>query len=430
MNHLRTVSVSSALALLAGLSLPAQAGPFLTDKPFDMTVNVNGANNPANDTLTGGIQTATVGFTTVSDQFDKGKTAGVSEVNAAYNSNSAAVIRLGYRGMPLVLQTTANSTAVNFLIPALNENLVFSAKGTRDGNIEDIREYLKSSGSDLLNRMQRELVRLSPVDPVAGNPSSMQSQMVMGDFDRNFTQVASSTGGNAGGAGQPVNNLVGIGLGVGSFSQGGLTSDSTTLPLSYTYRPDQNPGRQWSVYLPITVTNTAGAKTFGANLGVSYRLPITDAWALTPGLGYGITGSIDLGSAAAMMAASLTSQYSMKLGGYDVSIGNMAGLYQSSKLSGGSYSFDPGIRNTVFRNGVMASFPATLMGRSVAYETSYIHTLYTGTSLYSNQYHEIGLTVGTNKGGGVASSYLRAGITLLQGEKDVKGVRFNLGYWF
>lgn len=420
-------AVSSAMfTLLAGLAMSAQAGPFLTDKPFDMTVNVNGTYNPVTDTLTGGTQTATVGFTTVSDQFDKGKTAGVSEVNAAYNANSAAVIRLGYRGMPLVLQTTANSTAVTFLIPALNENVVFSAKGTRDANIEDIREYLKSSGADLLNRLQRELVRLSPIDPVAGNPSSMQSQMVMGDFDRNFTQVAS----NAGAAGQPVNNLVGIGLGVGSFSQGGLTSDSTTLPISYTYRPDANPGRQWSVYMPITVTNTAGAKTIGANLGVSYRFPINDAWSLTPGVGYGITGSIDLGSAAAMMAASLTSQYSMKLSGFDLSIGNMAGLYQSSKLSGGSYSFDPGIRNTVFRNGVMASFPATLMGRSVAYETSYIHTLYTGTELYSNQYHEIGLTVGTNKSGGVASSYLRAGVTLLQGEKDVKGIRFNLGYWF
>ena len=427
MNHLR---VSSTFALLAGLALSAQAGPFLTDKPFDMTVNVNGTYNPATDTLTGGTQTATIGFTTVSDQFDKGKTAGVSEVNAAYNINSAAIIRLGYRGMPLVLQTSANSTAVTFLIPALNESVVFSAKGTRDANIEDIREFLKNSGTGLLNRLQRELARISPVDPIAGNPNSMQSQMVFGDFDRSFTQVASSAGANIGGAGQPANNLVGIGLGVGSFSQGGLTSDSTTLPLSYTYRPDQNPGRQWSVYMPITVTNTAGAKTFGANLGVSYRLPINDAWSLTPGLGYGITGSIDLGSAAAMMAASVTSQYSLKLAGYDLSIGNMAGLYQSTALSGGSYSFDPGIRNTVFRNGVMASFPATLMGRSIAYETSYIHTLYTGTALYSNQYHEIGLTVGSNKSGGVASSYLRAGITLLQGEKDVKGVRFNLGYWF
>lgn len=78
----------------------------------------------------------------------------------------------------------------------------------------------------------------------------------------------------------------------------------------------------------------------------------------------------------------------------------------------------------------MASFPATLMGQSVAYEVSYIHTLYSGTQLYSNQYHEIGFTVGTNKSGGVASSYLRAGVTLLQGENDVKGVRFNIGYWF
>ena len=419
-----------SLAVLAGLATSALAGPFLTDKPFDMTVNVNGTYNPATDTLSGGTQTATVGFTTVSDQFDKGKTAGVSEVNAAYNDNAAAIIRLGYRGLPLVLQTVANSSGVTFLIPALGESVLFSAKGTRDGNIEDIREYLKNSGSDLLNRLQRELVRASPVDPVAGNPSSMQSQMVFGDFDRNFTQVASNikTGGSD--ANQGGNNLVGVGLGVGRFNQGGLTSETSTLPLSYTYRSSQDAGRQFAVHLPITITNAAGAKTAGANLGVSYRLPINDAWALTPGLGYGITGSVDLGSAAAMLAASLTSQYSLKMGGYDLAIGNMAGIYQSTKLSGGSYSFDPGIRNTVFRNGLMASIPATLMGHPVAYEVSYIHTLYSGTQLYSNQYHEIGFTVGSSKPGGVASSYLRAGVTLLQGENDIKGVRFNLGYWF
>lgn len=183
-----------------------------------------------------------------------------------------------------MLQTTANSTAVTFLIPALGESVLFAAKDTRDGNIEDIREYLKSSGSDLLNRLQRDLVRASPVDPVAGNPSSMQSQMVFGDFDRNFTQVASNVRSGAANQSQSANNLIGVGLGVGSFNQGGLTSDTTTLPVSYTHRSSQDADRQFSVYLPITMTNTAGAKTAGANLGLSYRMPINEAWALTPGL--------------------------------------------------------------------------------------------------------------------------------------------------
>jgi hypothetical protein len=52
----------------------------------------------------------------------------------------------------------------------------------------------------------------------------------------------------------------------------------------------------------------------------------------------------------------------------------------------------------VFRNGVLVSMPTTLLGPKQALEFSYILTNYTGSQLYSNQYQEIGITLGTNKG--------------------------------
>ncbi len=419
---------AAALALVLS-HLPALAGPFATDKAFDLTVNVGGTYNGANDTMTGGATSAPVGFATVDGTFSQTSGGNLSAINAAYNNNSAAVIRVGYRGLPLVLQTAANSSAVTLIIPSLGETVTFSAQATRDANVEDIKNYIKKTGGDILNRLQLALVKFSPVDPIAGNPGSLQARMVGDDFDRNFTQMASNIKG--GGAGSDsVNNLIGVGMSVGSFTQGGLTNSVVTLPLSYTIRPDANPGRQITLYAPITVSDVGGAKSYGVNLGASYRLPLTDAWAVTPGLGYGISGSVDLGSAAAMLAASLTSQYTLRMGGFDLAIGNMVGIYQSSKLTTPDYSFDPKIRNTVLRNGVMASFPTQMMGRSLALEVSFVNTIYSGTDLYSNVYNEIGVTLGTNKSANVERSYLRAGLTYLAGQNDIRGLRMNIGYWF
>jgi hypothetical protein len=173
-----------------------------------------------------------------------------------------------------------------------------------------------------------------------------------------------------------------------------------------------------------------GAKAYGINLGVAYRLPVNDDWALTPALGYGVTGSEDLGSGASMFAASVTSQYSWKMDGYDLAMGNMVGVYQSTQLNAGSYSIDPKISNTVYRNGILASFPTSAFGQKMAIEASFILTNYTGTALYSNQYQEIGLTLGTNKSASSARTYVRAGATYLTGENGITGYKLNVGYWF
>lgn len=421
------------------------SGPFLTDKPYDLTVNVNGSYNPATDSITGGLASPFMGFATVTDLFDKSTSGGLTQVNASYVDNvSASVIRFGFRGLPIVLQTYdaaavavagagagLSVNSVTMLIPGLNVTKIFNAQATRDGNVEDLKTYLKNSGGDILNRLQQLLAKTSPIDPIAGNPSSMQSRMVSDDFDRNFTQFASNIKDSGGPVESgTVNNLVGIGVSYGNYSQAGLNSSVVTLPLSYTFRPDIDPRRQLTIYAPITVTEVVGAKSYGVNLGMAYRLPINDDWALTPAVGYGLSGSVDLGSAAAMMSASLTSQYTMRMSGYDLAIGNMVGLYQSSKFTAGDYSFDPQIKNTVYRNGVMASFPTVMMGRKMALEVSYVNTIFTGTELYSNQSNEIGVTLGTNKGANSARSYLRAGVTYLFAEKDIKGLRLNLGYWF
>jgi len=422
---------SCALALgLAGVQTGAMAATFLTDKPFDLTVNVNGSYHSATDSITGGTQTAPLGFTTVEDLFSTSTGGGLAQVNALYTDTSPAVIRFGYRGLPMVLTTTAGGTGVTLLIPGLDLATPFDAQPSRDANVQDVKTFLKNSGGEILNRLQQLLAKTSPIDPIAGNPNSLQSRLVSDDFDRSFTQFASNIRAAGPAGDKPLNNLLGIGLSYARYTQSGLNSRVTTLPLSYTVRPDRDPRQQWTLYAPLTVTEVAGARAYNLNLGLAYRVPVTNAWALTPSVGYGIAASPDLGSAAAMQSASLTSQYTLQRAGYNLAIGNMLGRYLAHKFSVREYSFDPKISNTVLRNGLLVSIPTRVLGTPMAFELSWVHTRYSGTELYSNQYHEIGMALGSAKSANSAQHYLRASVTYLQGAHDIRGLKLNIGYWF
>jgi hypothetical protein len=65
----------------------------------------------------------------------------------------------------------------------------------------------------------------------------------------------------------------------------------------------------------------------------------------------------------------------------------------------------------------------------MALEFSFVNTVYTGTDLFSRQYNELGLALGTAKSSS-ARSYLRGGVTYLQGQNGIKGFKLNFGYWF
>ncbi len=425
--QIRVVVLATTLGL--GILSGAYAGPFPSGQPFDLTVGVGSTYNASTDTLSGGLVSNIFGAATLQDLKNQVTDAGLSQINASYTPTSAATILAGYRGLPIVISAGAGSTAVSLVIPAIGLNKTFSTESNRDGNVTDMFNYLKSSGGDILNQLQQKLAQYSPIDPIAGNPSSMQSRMVSDDFDRSFTSFASNIKAADGSSGN-TNNLIGVGLSLASMDVGGINTQTTTLPLSYTVRDDLDPRKQFSFYAPISSSSTGSAKTYGVNFGAAYRFPVNDEWSLSPALGYGISGSEDLGSGASMLAASLTSQYTIRLDSFDLAIGNMVGVYQSTQLNVGSYSVDPHINNTVYRNGILASFPTNVMGQKMAIEASYILTNFTGTTLYSNNYQEIGLTLGTNKSANSARSFVRAGITYLTGDNGITGYKINFGYWF
>lgn len=374
-----------------------------------------------------GPQTGSTSFSTVQQLFNQLDTAGLKQVVDGYSDTANATARVDYRGLGMTIDAVGSS--VTLKIPGVITDKVFDQGATRDDNLNALEDFFKRDGGAILSAIQKKLAATSPVDPIAGNPNSLQSTMVASGFDQSFTAFATNVKAAPATMAQTSDSsgLVALGLRFGSYSQSGLRSESVTLPLAYTFR-GLGEGRQFSFNLPITVGQVGSAKVVQGGLGVAYRHPMNDNWALTPAVGLGAAGSIDLGSAAAMTSYSVTSQYTIPLDEYEVSIGNMIGRYETLKIQTKDYAYDPGISNVIFRNGAMLSKPVEFGGKPMALEFSAINTVFTGTEVYNKWTNEFGVTIGTRKGSDLPS-YLRTGISLLQGQKS-HGVSLNFGYWF
>lgn len=375
--------------------------------------------------VTVGTTTTSIGFNRAADAFDALGTTELSRINPSYSGVEAATVAITFRGLPIVASyPTQGSPQLVFSVPSLGIVEAFNG-ATRDQSEQQLEQYFEQNGNGILDRLTRELVRVSPADPIAGNPNSLMSQMVANDFFAGASPVGDRKEEGSSGS----SNLIGVGARIGSFSQAGLRSNTVTIPLSYTLRADLDPRRQVGLSMPLSYTKVEGAKAFSVAPGLSYRHPINDDWSISPALGLGITGSSDLASAGAIASGSLSSRYIFTLAGLDFTLGNMVGHYRTLKFSAGDYSTNPGVANTVAKNGLAVAKPVDWLDGGASVELSYANTHFWGTELYTMNYHEFGLSLGTHRSARSARSFFKAGITYLYTGKS-RGTAFNLGYWF
>ncbi len=120
----------------------------------------------------------------------------------------------------------------------------------------------------------------------------------------------------------PQGSSFGLGVRFGSYTLGEGAQNGFTLPISYSYT-FANYDRL-IMRAPITYMDVDGAVSYSGNLGVGYRKNISSRWSLTPALGYGITGSADIGSLAHIFSASVTSDLLLyKDSRFSASMGNL-----------------------------------------------------------------------------------------------------------
>jgi hypothetical protein len=192
---------------------------------------------------------------------------------------------------------------------------------------------------------------------------------------------------------------------------------------------DFDPRHKVHITAPINYATIGDAYSYQAGLGIGYTYPISDNWTLTPNASYGIAGSEELGTVAAIMSFSLTSRYDIELKGGVLSILNMVGDYSTDEVEIGDYTIDSDLQNNIFKNGISYEFD---LNEKIAMTTFYTNTVFTGDELFSELYNELGASFSfQNTENSLLDDFGSIGFSyIFADESELNGARLNLGFKF
>ncbi|WP_420145309.1 hypothetical protein [Sphingobium sp.] len=324
-----------------------------------------------------------------------------------YNDRAAVAGVMDFRGLLIQGSYAANSTTFTIRVPALDEvgeryTSVFTGR-TRDEAYAQFDSYLDDidgpEAERLVRALLRALARTSPIDPLAGNPGSVQGSLVRASLDLSsgdsaIEQDAASGGSNT--AGDPW--IVGANYNWGSSSGGRYDFKRIDARVARSFRLGEGGRALLKIDSPVSYSEVNGARAVTAQFGVGVEVPVlARRWSLEPRVGYGITASDQIGSLGHMLSTTVASRFVLgNVGRGRIVIGNMAGYTQTLSTGFTGYNVNPGLKNWVFRNGLAYDLPLKFrgLGRNTSVRASYTFTNYAGDELYFDKFHEFGLSFG------------------------------------
>lgn len=369
------------------------------------------------------------GFSNAEDAIRQMDSNQLDNIINSYTDTTPTFATIDFRGLLLNVSFPNVGTALSLDIPSLNIHRQFTG-ATRDDSVDALVDFFQSEGGSLLNDIQKKLAAVSPVDPIAGNPNSLQASLIADTFSQNAFDTSDAVMAKTDGS--DANNVLKVGVSGGKFSSGDIDGTSIAIPLGYTVRFDSNPEWQLKMSMPLQMVKVGDVDIYNAGFGVSLRMPVTKGWSLSPGVSWGVAGSIDAASAAQMVSYSVTSQYRLPVSSVNLILGNMIGQTETLGFKAGDYDIDPDISNTIFRNGLQAEFPTQIkmFGSVCSAQLSIVNTTFSGDDLYLDSYNDIAISFGKQRTEGESlTNYLRAGVTYTFGT-DYDAVKLNLGYSF
>ncbi|MES2961310.1 MAG: hypothetical protein V4694_02890 [Pseudomonadota bacterium] len=387
-------------------------------------------------TLVSSGQTVNGSFNSAQDAVDY---LNGTNLNQAFGSNvdgQAINISVNYRGLPATLAYNSGNT-LTLNIDGIVTNKTFTGS-SRDAAVDALEDYLKASGGDILNQINKRLAAVSPVDPLAGNPTSLMSQMNDDDFELAFTDsLHDST--EVDKDGKKIGSEMGLGVQYQRYNLAGINSTVYSFsPFSWRKNLGNSETRLLLKIPALRMVTTDNAKTYQASAAVGFYIPLYKTyWAIAPIASIGAVGSEDLAAASAMHGFSLTNKLGFDHNGWGLHLGTLYGIYQTDKLQYNGYVSNPGIKNNILKNSVVVGVPIGIMGFGV--DLSATKTQFYGTDLYIENAMDYG--VGFVKYSKVDNNKIRFDIkyftydaqsvaTIGNGTKRITGVSANLKFQY
>jgi len=378
------------------------------------------------------VLSGTNSLTDFSELFDEDS---LSELFPGFTPASSFGAALDLRGVDALLSSPANSPTLRLQVPAIGIDVSFDGSDLDDS--QELLEAWLEGGVDSAGASQQALTRLltallvaSPVDPVAGNPNSLQSRMFARDF-----------------------SLGTLGPFLGDFEEGG----PGRIPLQFRMEADYgyyasgpydgqtleldlvagaHAFRRVSLVGDVSLLygrSEGEAQTVMGSLGMALQGRILDGWNLALAGRFGISGSVDLGALAALYSVSAVSHARWELDWFRLELKNMIGFSNDAgpiEIEGLNLNYD--ITNVVLRNGIELSrpLPFGVAGRPARARLFLIDSEYLVDDLFLEHSDEVGIGIGLSDRSGIpAYDPIRLDLSWVVGRRyDALSLRLLLTY--
>jgi hypothetical protein len=357
----------------------------------------------------------------------------LSQLFEGYTPGSSVLAAVELRGVPAVISYDADSTTLDLVIPrVLNVSFTGATREDAQEQLEDfLRGEIEISGISLQPLLQ-ELVEKSPVDPVAGNPNSLQTRMFVNDFE-----LATRPWIVAGDDWRTSENFFTFDLG-GGYAEGSIADadfDVGFVDLRGGYQLNFGDGRFGINFdLPVTLTNTEGGESYFASFGLGFQYRPTPWWTIQPAARIGAAGSIDLGALAAIYSGTITNYLTYAFdNGIGIGWGIEAGVANTIEgIEIDDIDLEYNLTNTILRNGFNASGPLgfSAFGQAFGWRAFFTDTHFFGDELFLEHYNELGAAINLlSSEEGPAYDWLSVGATYQFGD-DYDGFRLGASFRF
>ena len=237
-------------------------------------------------------------------------------------------------------------------------------------------------------------VASSPVDPVAGNPNSLFTIMIVDDFNQGITGPFISSKNPIPGQ----KNNFSIAAEVSAFSADPYDGESFSVPISYKWNLKSFPKLSLIVDFPVLITRTQTAWSYLASLGLGAQYRPTKWWSLTPMARIGGVGSFDVGALAFPLSGTLTNYFHYQFPTTHVGWASQGGAITTIdgiEIAGWDLSYE--LTNYVWRNGgdLLQQMDFKILGNQAAFKFFLNHTKFWGNELYLESFFDMGIGLAT-----------------------------------